>query len=88
MKIFLFSILILSASSFAKDLTIHVQGMVCPLCSQGLTKHFSAQEAVLKVDVDMDKKTVHLTLKDNQTLDQKTVIKIVEDSGVAFVKME
>ena len=46
-----------------RHITVHVKGMVCAFCSQGITKKFKAQDAVNDVHVDMTKKEVQLALK-------------------------
>lgn len=65
-----------------KDLTVHVNGMVCQFCSQGITKKFKANDSVESVQVDMEKKEVHLSLKDGKDLTDAQITETIKDAGV------
>jgi len=81
--------ILVSATALAapKMLTVHVNGMVCQFCSQGITKKFKANESVENVHVDMDKKEVHLTLKDGKDLTDAQITETIRDSGVNVDKI-
>jgi len=70
-----------------KDLTVHVNGMVCQFCSQGITKKFKANESVEAVHVDMEKKEVHLSLKDGKDLTDAQITETIKDAGVNVDKI-
>jgi copper chaperone CopZ len=65
-----------------KMLTVHVNGMVCQFCSQGITKKFKANDAVETVHVDMEKKEVHLSLKEGKELTDAQITDTIKDAGV------
>jgi len=61
--------------------------MVCQLCSQGITKNFTAKEAVQTVHVDMDKKEVHLGFKDGKDIEDAEITKLIRDAGLNVDKI-
>lgn len=83
--------IVLSSSAFAagsKMLTVHVNGMVCQFCSQGITKKFKANDAVENVHVDMEKKEVHLSLKEGKDLTDAQITETIKDAGVNVDRIE
>lgn len=72
----------------SKEVHIGVKGMVCAFCAQGITKKFNAQSAVDKVNVSLEKKTVDLSLKNNQDISDETIQKILSESGYTVEKIE
>lgn len=82
-------VLAISSPAFAagKEIIATVNGMVCGFCAQGITKKFKAESAVAKVDVSLEKKLVTIDLKDGKDLDNKTVEKILKDSGYNVEKI-
>jgi copper chaperone CopZ len=86
--IFLISLLIASpALAGASQITATVNGMVCGFCAQGITKKFNAEPAVKSVDVSLEKKSVKIDLKEGKDLDDKTIEKILKDSGYNVEKI-
>lgn len=75
--------LIIATQSFAagKEISATVNGMVCGFCAQGITKKFSAESAVEKVDVSLEKKIVTIKLKEGKDLDDKRVQEILKEAG-------
>ena len=71
----------------ATQITATVNGMVCGFCAQGITKKLNAEPAVAKVDVSLEAKTVKVSLKDGKSLDDKTLEKILKDSGYNVEKI-
>lgn len=85
----LFSLLITSpALAGASIITATVNGMVCGFCAQGITKKFNAEPSVDKVDVSLEKKTVKISLKEGKTLDDKTIERLLKESGYNLEKIE
>lgn len=82
--------LFIATQAFAagKEITATVNGMVCGFCAQGITKKFSSEAAVEKIDVSLEKKIVKLALKDGKDIDDKTVEKILKDAGYNVEKIE
>lgn len=77
--------LFISTVGFAKPLSgevhVNIKGMVCGFCAQGLTKTFKKQPAVEKVHVSLEDKSMHLSLKKDQTFDSDEIVKLIEDAG-------
>lgn len=81
MKAFLFIVMFIPALSFADHIQVKVQGMVCSMCAQGIQKKFKADQAVSKVDVNLDEKTVHLETKAKNDLTDDQIKKIITEAG-------
>lgn len=69
-------------------LTVHVKGMVCAFCAQGLKKSFSKEKSVEKFDVSLEDKTVKLDLKPNESLSDDQIKKIITEAGFAIEKID
>jgi len=88
----MYMVLVLSFASFSlmasgKKITVQVKGMVCQMCSQGITKKFNAEPAVENIQVDMDKKEVRLQFKDGQDINDDKISELIKDSGVFVEKI-
>ncbi len=70
-----------------KEIKVHVNGMVCAFCSQGVTKKLKAKEAVQDVLVDMDKKEVRLTVKEGKELSDDEITSAIKDAGINVEKI-
>jgi mercuric ion binding protein len=81
--------LLTTSQAFAagKEISATVNGMVCGFCAQGITKKFSAEEAVEKVDVSLEKKVVTINLKEGRDLDDKKVQDLLKESGYNVEKI-
>lgn len=72
-----------------KSVTVHVNGMVCSFCSQGLTKKFKGEPTVSNVNVDLDKKVVTLALKhDAGDLTDEKITDLISSAGFNVEKIE
>ena len=90
-KIFLYIVLSLSFFStqlFAKELKVHVNGMVCGFCAQGITKKFNAREEISKVNVNLKDKLVLLSTKDGKDIKDEDIRSILKDAGFSVEKIE
>lgn len=74
--------------TFAKDIKVKVNGMVCGFCAQGITKKFKAEPSVENVDVKLSEKTVTLSLKDGKEIDDSKIIDLLKESGYNVEKIE
>jgi mercuric ion binding protein len=74
-------IIAVSVELFAKDLTVHVKGMVCGFCAQGIEKKFKAMPEIENVQVSLENKTVVLKTKEGKDVSDDTINKILTDSG-------
>lgn len=80
---------VLSANVFGagKNITVQVNGMVCAFCSQGITKNFKAHPSIQDVKVDMTKKEVSLSLKEDKDISNEEITTLIVDSGVSVDKI-
>jgi copper chaperone CopZ len=72
---------LLSTFAFAEKIIVEVPGMVCQMCVQGMQKNFQTvvENPQKDVIVDLDKKTVTVTLKEK--ISEKEIKKRVADAG-------
>lgn len=61
--------------------TVDILGMVCDFCALSLQKSFGKRDEVAASHVDLGTKKVSIVLKAGQTLDDATILKIVEKAG-------
>jgi mercuric ion binding protein len=89
-KVLAMILLLFPASAWATAHQIHitVNGMVCGFCAQGITKKFSADPAVDKVDVSLQNKKVDLALKDGKDISDETIRRVLTEAGYAIQKIE
>jgi mercuric ion binding protein len=80
--------LVTSSAAFAKTVNVHVNGMVCAFCGQGITKKFGARPEVAKVDVNLKDKIVSLSVKDGQDLKDDDIQSILKASGYTVESIE
>ena len=87
MKKFLLILMLLPSLAFAKKIVVDVPGMVCQMCVQGMKKNFKTAVVNPEKDVivDLDKKTVTVTLTKN--ISEKEIKKRVEDAGYNATKI-
>ncbi len=60
---------------------VKVNGLVCDFCARALEKVFGEKNEVEKINVNLDKGEIAITLKPGQTLDEAIIKKLVEDAG-------
>lgn len=72
----------------AKTIEVHVNGMVCAFCGQGITKKLSARPEVKKVDVSLKDKSVKIDLAEDQDLKDAEIEKILKESGYQVEKIQ
>ena len=69
-------------ASFAAEVKITVNGMVCSFCAQGIQKKFEENKDVEKIDVKLDDKLVTVTFKEGSTIpDDDSLTKTIVDAG-------
>ena len=74
--------------SYAKNIVIDVNGLVCEFCAVTIEKAFlKKKDIVEKLIVDLGAKTVIVSLKDNQDLSDKELTDIVVNNGYNVVKI-
>ena len=60
---------------------VSVNGLVCDFCARSIEKMFEKKEAVSRILVDLENMLITIFLKDNQKLNDETIIEIIKDSG-------
>lgn len=81
-KFILASIIFFSpAFANAEMVTVHVKGMVCGFCAQGIEKKFKALSEVKSVHVDLGTKEVHLEVLPGKSLTDEKIQEFIMSSG-------
>ncbi len=65
----------------AKVYSVGVDGLACPFCAYGIEKELGSVEGVDKVDVDIRRGVVIVTMTAGATLDGDTARQAVENAG-------
>jgi copper chaperone CopZ len=60
---------------------IEIKGMVCSFCAQGIQKSFEAHSAMASVKVNLDTRTVELTVKRFRRISDDDIRAIINDAG-------
>lgn len=63
------------------DIHVDVKGMVCSFCVQGLTKVFKKQPEIDKVNVSLEKKSIDLVTKKDQSIDSEKILELIKEAG-------
>ena len=77
-----------SSAASAETIFVSVNGMVCAFCATGIEKILTKQDAVEKVEVDLEKQLVTVATKLDKTLDDATVKKLIEGAGYAVTDIQ
>lgn len=85
--LFSVAILIFAGTASAETIKASVNGLVCAFCATGIEKTFHKQAAVDTVKVDLDNKLVTIITKPQQTLDDTTITKLVNDAGYSVTSI-
>ncbi len=65
----------------AKVYDVGVDGLGCPFCAYGIETHLGQIAGVQKVDVDIKRGVVIVTMAAGTTLDENTAERAVENAG-------
>jgi len=71
------------ATTGAQMVTVKVNGLVCDFCARSIEAMMKKRDDVSGVHVDLNKGEVHLGLKPGAQIDDKTLTKLITDSGYA-----
>lgn len=69
------------AKELSREIHVKVKGMVCSFCAQGIKKTFSKIPEVKKIQVSLEEKFVHLSLKENKSLDSEKILNLIKEAG-------
>lgn len=89
MKIVLMtSLMLMMTQAWGKDIKINVNGMVCSMCAQGITKHLKKSEAIKEVHVDLDKKIVSVKTEGELDVSDEVLTKHIQEAGYNVASIE
>jgi|TARA_Y100000389_G_C17405898_1_gene488026 copper chaperone CopZ len=80
-------LLINISSSFAKEINVDVNGLVCDFCAVTIEKSFKKKDEIEEIKVDLDQKKVFLTFKDGKDLSDKIIKDTIVNNGYNVVKV-
>jgi len=72
----------------AETVTVHVGGLVCGLCAQGIQKKMSKLDGVKSFKVSLEDQRVDVALKAGSALKDDVLRKTLEDSGFRVFSIE
>lgn len=70
-------------ASFAADVSVSVNGLVCDFCAQAIDRSFRRRSEVSSVRVDLTARVVTIDFRPNQNLDDNTIRDIITRAGYA-----
>lgn len=82
-----FCILSTAYLAAAEIVRVKVRGLDCHFCAEKLRVTFVKQDAVEKVEFDVRNQIMNLTMRENQTLDDKRIKKLVSLPGYEAKKI-
>lgn len=88
LRLMMLTVAFAGPGSFADAIRVKVDGMVCSFCAQGINKKFKAEPRLEMVKVDLDAKSIELVTKNDKTLTDQEITKVIEDSGFNVVSIE
>ena len=67
---------------------VSVNGLVCDFCARSIEKMFDKKEAVSRISVDLENMLITIFLRDNQKLNDETIIELIKDSGYDVIEVK
>lgn len=86
--------LLVSAESFAKEINIKVQGMICAMCAQGAKKKFTEMPGVVEAKFELGDKeknippSIVLITKDDTDIDDEKIKTTIQEAGYNVANIE
>lgn len=71
---------------FAGNLTVNVNGLICPSCAIGIKKHLGKTKKVDTVKLDVDKQLVFIVELKGKTLTDKEIRTAIINAGYEIGK--
>lgn len=87
-KFLVLSLMLSSLGAFAGEIEVKVNGMVCSMCAQGIQKKFGADQAVKKLDVDLNDKVVHIQTHDGKDISNEVITQRIQEAGYNVASIE
>ena len=67
---------------------LHVDGLACPFCAYGIEKELTGLQAVEKVEIDMERGVVVVTLAPGASIAEGLFRKAVDNAGFTLREVE
>jgi len=80
-KLMLTLLCLLASISVAEEIRVHVPGMVCQMCVQGMQKQFKSAVENVEKDIAVDLDTKMVTVKTKKKLTDEDIKKRVQNAG-------
>jgi mercuric ion binding protein len=77
-----------AVSAQAGGAIVHVNGMVCAFCANGIEKTLKKQKEVESVEVSLETKKVTIVFKGKDSLKDEDLKQLITDSGYSVVSIE
>ena len=65
---------------------VSVNGLVCDFCARSIEKMYEKKDAVSRISVDLENMLITIFLRDNQKLNDETIIELIKDSGYDVIE--
>ncbi len=86
--LFIAALLLCPDAARAEVVRVKAKGLVCDYCVRAMEKVIRKRPEVQDLKIDLTTKQVELTLKEGQTLDDKTITELVIESGYTVDTIE
>jgi len=77
-----------SAGAAARTIEMHVNGLVCEFCAQGIQKSMKRLDPGAEVWVSLENRMVAIKLKDTKDIPDAALRKAITDAGFTLVKVD
>lgn len=78
----------MSAAAQEQVYALYVDGLACPFCAYGIEKELTGLQAVEKVEIDMNRGVVVVTLAPGASIAEALFRKAVDNAGFTLRKVE
>lgn len=72
----------------AKAIKVHVEGMVCAFCAQGIEKRMTDIPGVVSVEVDLKTKVVSIQTNSSVTISDAEITAAIKEAGYNIQKIQ
>jgi copper chaperone CopZ len=87
-NILVFALILTSFTTFAKDISVKVSGMVCSMCAQGIQKKFSKLPEVKDIKVDLETKVVSIITNGDRDIQDSKIKELITEAGYNVASIE
>lgn len=81
-------VLLIPVATFAENISIKVEGMVCMSCVNHIKKVFGENQQIKTTEVDLKSKMVTLTTSEDAEISDDTLKQIIKDAGYEAVEIK